>query len=109
MQVDELVGLKMVDSFNEHHIDNIPMPNPIIILPASPRKIEAGGRLKKRNPRSDPDNAIARTALSGEPLCHESRAKPALTKQPTVVAIPSAPSIKFNALTAISSHRTVIG
>ena len=88
----------------------VPTMRPMSMLPASPRKIVAGGKLKRRNPtRHAAKTAATRATSGGRPT---STAIPQIVADrimPTVVASPSAPSSRFNAFTAPSNQNSVNG
>ena len=52
----------VVGPFKEQRIAKAPTVMPISILPASPKKIEAGGKLNQRNPNKLPASASATAA-----------------------------------------------
>src|SRR6266496_2283961 len=81
----------------------------MIKLPESPRKIEAGWKLKHRNPSKHPARGMVANARWI--LCCISAANNMVTvaKNPNPAANPSMPSMKLNAFIQPTSHSTVRG
>src|SRR5690606_22735053 len=95
--------------FNEAPIAREPTTSPMSILPASPRKMLAGGKLNRRNPSSDPANTAATMATAG---CSKYSAITVIAEQrimPIVVARRSMPSSKLSELVAATSQESVNG
>ena len=87
-----------------------PNASPISMLPASPRKIFAGGKLKNKKASRAPTR-LADTRAVGPPngliRAIAQKAVPRIT--PTVLASPSIPSRRFTALIAPSRKKAVNG
>src|SRR5580704_19462553 len=74
--------------------------NPSRQAPASPRNIDAGGRLNQRNPRQAPAAANAREAQPGTSMDRNARVRAEIP--PTR---PSHTSVKLNALTTVTIQK----
>jgi hypothetical protein len=79
------------------------------MLPASPKNIRAGGKLKGRKPRRLPTKTAATTATAGWDIKTAIIEIVAQRIMPMVVANPSIPSSKFKELIAPRSQNTVKG
>ena len=80
---------------------------PANMLPESPRKARAGGKLNGRKPRSAPASAAATKPAAGWPRATDMKNTAVALKNADPVATPSAPSSRLNALVIPTSHRTV--
>ena len=79
------------------------------MLPASPRKMDAGGKLNRKKPSSVPEKTIATNATSTRPVNQAITANVPLRIIPTDVASPSMPSIKLTELIAPRYQNNVMG
>src|SRR5687768_14598644 len=86
-----------------------PITRPMSMLPASPRKIVAGGKLKRRKPSKAPANTAATTATADWPNQSAMTVMAAHRMMPMVVASPSMPSSRFSELMAPTSQNSVKG
>ena len=83
--------------------------NPINRLPESPRKIVAGLKLNRRNPRMAPAKAIVSSDTGDEPLESATTKTTKVENSAEPAAKPSRPSIRLNAFVIPMTHRTVMG
>src|ERR1700675_2438226 len=83
--------------------------NPMNKLPQSPRKMVAGLKLKRRNPRIAPANTIVSSDRDDDPLKIATKKTIKVEKSAEPAARPSSPSIKLNAFVIPITHRIVMG
>ena len=93
--------------FMEPPIAKVPTTRPINILPASPKKILAGGKLNLKNPNRLPVNTAPTTATAVWPSSRAMIEIVAHRIMPIVVARPSMPSSKFREFMAPSNQKMV--
>src|SRR5437867_12946456 len=98
-----------VADFWLHTAAKHPSRKPIVRLPQSPRKIDAGLKLYRRNASSAPTSGAVASA-SAALLCSSAAASVVNeANKPMPVARPSIPSMRLNALEQATSQTTVIG
>src|ERR1700721_1076974 len=83
--------------------------NPMKRLPQSPRKMVAGLKLKRRNPRIAPAKTIVSNDRDDDPLKIATTKTIKVEKSAEPAASPSSPSIKLNAFVIPITHRIVMG
>ncbi len=83
--------------------------NPTNRLPESPRKIDAGFELYRRNPRIAPASTIVIIDTIAFPLSNEITNITIVEKNAEPAASPSNPSIKLNAFVISSTQNIVSG
>ena len=83
--------------------------NPMNRLPQSPRKIVAGLKLKRRNPRMAPASAIVIRATKDDWLTRATTNTTNVENRADPAARPSKPSIRLNAFVMAKTQRTVRG
>ena len=83
--------------------------NPMNRLPESPRKIVAGLKLKRRNPRMAPASVTLIREPSHEWLTSETTKNTIVENKADPAAKPSRPSMRLKALVTATTHNTVRG
>ena len=84
-----------------------PSTNPTTRLPASPMKIDAGGKLKQRNPSSAPSSSASDPATNHCPMLSAAARKAVVQTAATPALRPSMLSRKLKALVMAAIQRTV--
>src|SRR6516225_2503372 len=84
-----------------------PITSPINMLPESPRKIRAGGKLNSRNPQRAPASAIDTSAKSKCSVRQAIHVNVPQITTPTVDASPSNPSSMLTAFIEPTSQTSV--
>ena len=82
---------------------------PINRLPLSPRKIVAGLKLKRRNPRIAPARTTVSREIKGSPLTSDIIKTVTVEKSADPAASPSSPSIRLKALVINNTQIIVSG
>src|SRR5262245_16610151 len=84
-----------------------PITKPISMLPESPRKIRAGGKLKRRKPASAPASEIDTNPNERLPVKQDIQVNVPQITNPTVDAKPSNPSSMLTAFMEPTNHTRV--